>query len=167
MTDFKSLSLEEQEAEMLREFLRGRPELGIDPNSDNILDFKSLIKQKLDAAHEAASRPVVVEIEITQEKSLVETLGVPFNSLSVEDQEAVMTREYVRTHPDFAPHNIARDTLNKLERLNICRDELMSQLDILFTLTANNEAGDQVKQDINSVISQTMELVSKVRHLIG
>lgn len=169
MTDFKSLSLEEQEAEMLREFLRGRPELGIDPDSDNILDFKPLIQQKLNADAEAASRPVVVAIEIVEEKSLAseEVLGVPLSSLSQEDQEAVLLREYVRTHPDFAPENIARTTLNKLERLNACRDELMSQLDTLFTLTANNEQGDQVKQDINSMIAQLTSTVSKVRHLIG
>jgi hypothetical protein len=169
MTDFKSLSLIEQEAEMLREFLRGRPEFGIDPNSDNILDFKPLIQQKVAQAEVANTRPIVVQIEIVEEKSLAseEVLGVPLSSLSMEDQEAIMLREYVRTHPDYAPVNIARTTLNKLERLNACRDELMAQLDILFTLTANNEQGDQVKQEINSMISQLTSTVSRVRHLIG
>jgi hypothetical protein len=167
MTNFTSLNLEDQEAEMLREFLRNRPELGIDPNSDNILEFKSLIQQKLNEASANANQPSTVQIEFVQEKSLVELLDVPFNSLSVEEQESIMLKEYIRTHQDYAPQHIAIETLKKLERLAICQQELLSQLNILFSLTPNTQSSDQLRTDINSMISQVTNTVSKVRILIN
>jgi hypothetical protein len=145
MTDFKSLDVTEQEKLMLLEFLRTRPEIQVSRDSDNILDYKDFILQTL---REMESK--------TQESSTgastttanpYDTLEIPFNELSLEDQEALMLKEFLRTRPELKPQFIAAVERNKIIKIEESKEQIKLHIIKLSTLMPDNEESDNLRAE--------------------
>jgi hypothetical protein len=150
MTDFKSLDATEQEKAMLAEFLKFRPDLNIPADSDNILDYKELILQKhaeQDNTTEETPEPV--------DPATVgpyNSLEVPFSQLSLEEQEALMHKEFLRFRPELKPQLIAAVERSKIIKIEESKEQIRLHIIKLSALMPDNEEADNLRDETIAVM---------------
>lgn len=159
MTDFKSLDATEQEKAMIAEFLKFRPDLNIPANSDNILDYKDLIIQKHieadNAQAETESNPV--------DPSTIgpyDSLEIPFSQLSLEEQEALMHKEFLRFRPDLKPQLVAAVERSKIIKIEESKEQIRLHLLKLSNLLPDTEGATAIREDISIISDKLSTLVN-------